>query len=109
MLKLSKTMGKGKRHKEFREHKMVEDFNTDRDIFKGHSKSYMFKADREFKKVLETTFEFKEDEKFGRLINNNSFNDRDANGIDEEFAEIFHTTTIKLQEVDEFDLLFAGL
>ena len=62
VLELSKTMGKGKRHKEFREHKMVEDFNTDRDIFKGHSKSYMFKADREFKKVLETTFEFKEDE-----------------------------------------------
>ena len=40
-------MGKGKKLKESRGQKMDEDFNTDRDIFKGHSTFYMFKEDDE--------------------------------------------------------------
>ena len=84
MMELNMAMGKGKKHKESRKHKMVEDFNTDRDIFKGHSTSYMFKEDREFTKVLRTKFKFREYEEFGRLVNKTSFNNRDGNEFDEE-------------------------
>jgi hypothetical protein len=63
---------KAKKHKESREHKMVEDFNTDRDVFKGHSTSFMFEEDKEFAKVFDTTFESREDEEFDRLIDNPS-------------------------------------
>ena len=58
MLELSKTMGKGKKRKEFREHKMVE-FNTDRYIFKGHSTSFMF--EEKFEEIVSiTTLKLKE-------------------------------------------------
>ena len=69
VMELNMAMVKAKKHKESREHKMVEDFNTDRDVFKGHSTSFMFE---EFAKVFDTTFESREDEEFDRLIDNPS-------------------------------------
>jgi hypothetical protein len=138
-MELNMAMVKGKKHKESREHKMVEDFNTDRDIFKGHSTSFLFKEDKEFAEVFDTTFEFQEYEEFDRLINNTSFNSRDDNEIEEkfgditrelftneleenkhkfhterlkqeeEFVKIFYTTTFKFQEDDGFDKLFNNI
>jgi hypothetical protein len=120
MMELNVAMVKGKKHKESRERKMVEEFNTD----------------KEFARVFDTTFEFQEDEEFDRLINNTSFNFREDSEIDEkfgditrdiftneleenehqfhterlkdeeEFANVFYTTAFKFQEDDEFDRLF---
>ena len=36
MMELNMAMGKGKKHKASRKHKMVKELNTDRDIFKEH-------------------------------------------------------------------------
>jgi hypothetical protein len=132
-------MGKGKKLKESRGQKMDEDFNTDRDIFKGHSTSFMYTEDKEFAKVFDTTFEFSEDENFNRLINNSSFDYKEGTEIDkefgdisrevltnglerdqhmfhkerlkqeEEFAKIFYTTAFKFHEDDEFDRLFDNI
>jgi hypothetical protein len=133
-MELNMAMVKAKKHKESREHKMVEDFNTDRDVFKGHSTSFMFEEDKEFAKVFDTTFESREDEEFDRLIDK-SFNYRDDTELDEkygditrelftnelgknkrerlkqeeEFAKIYSTTTFKFQEDDEFHLLFNNI
>ena len=108
MMELNMAMVRGKKHKESREHKMVEDFNTDRDIFKGHTTSFMFEEDREFAKMFDTTFEFQEDEEFDRLINNTSFNIKEDSEIDEKFGDItresfndehkFHTGRLKEEE-----------
>jgi hypothetical protein len=132
-------MGKGKKLKESGGQKMDEDFNTDRDIFKGHSTSFMYTEDREFAKVFDTTFEFREDENFNRLINDSSFDYKEGTEIDkefgdisrevltneiegdqhmfhqerlkqeDEFAKIFYTTAFKFQEDDEFDRLFDNI
>jgi hypothetical protein len=133
MMELNGAMMEGEKHKESREHKRVEEFNTDKDIIKGRT-SFEFDEDKEVAKVFDTTFEFQEDEEFDKLINNTSFNIKEDSEIDgkfgditresftdelrfhtgrlkeeEEFANMFYTTTFKCQEDDEFDRLFNNI
>ena len=73
MMELNVATVEGKKYKESREHKRVEESHSDGDFIKGHTTSFEFKEDKEFAKVFDTTFEFQEDEEFDRLINNTSF------------------------------------
>ena len=136
MMELNMAMGKGKKLEESRGQKMDEDFNTDRDIFKGLSTSFMFAEDKEFAKVFDKMFEFRDDENFDRLITGTYFNYKKVTEINEEFGDItkeiftnelgenkykshperlkqgekfakgFYTINSKYKEDDKFDLLF---
>jgi hypothetical protein len=93
-------MVKGKKHKESREHKIVEDFNTDRDIFKGHS--FLFEEDKEFGNITRDIFT-------NELGENKHKSHPERLKQEEEFAKVFYTTNFKFQEDDEFDLLFNNI
>ena len=94
---------KGKKHKESREHKRIEVPNSDRLI---NNTSFKFKEDSEI------------DKQFGDSTRESFTNELEENEHkfhterlkeEEEFANVFYTTTFKFQEDDEFDRLFNNI
>ena len=97
MMELNMAMGKGKKHKASRKHKMVKELNTDRDIFKGNFTNEFgenkhnfhtekLKQEEEFEKIVyTTTFKFQEDdERFDETSNKGT----SANKFEEQPCEI---------------------
>ena len=86
-MELTIAMGKGKKH---REHKMVADFNTDRDIFKGQS--FLFKEEMEFGNTTRDIFpnklgENKHKSRTERL-NYTNFSSTEDTETDKKFGDI---------------------